>query len=71
MGVGAGYFTRAVCQDLENLGVKGVMGYRTPNHKSGFFYKRDYEYAAYRGEYHRRQRFNVAVGIPRALASGG
>ncbi len=51
VGLDAGYFTPAVCQGLEDRGIDGVMGYRTPNHKPGFFYKRDYVYDRYREEY--------------------
>jgi transposase len=51
VGLDAGYFTPAVCQGLESRGVAGVMGYRTPNHKPGTFYKRQYTYDAYRDEY--------------------
>jgi transposase len=51
VGLDAGYFTPAICQGLEQRGVTGVMGYRTPNHKPGTFYKREYRYDAYRDEY--------------------
>ncbi|MDE2289092.1 MAG: IS1182 family transposase [Burkholderiales bacterium] len=51
VGLDAGYFTPAICQGLEDRGVVGVMGYRTPNHKPGTFYKRQYRYDAYRDEY--------------------
>lgn len=51
VGLDAGYFTPAICQGLENREITGVMGYRTPNHKPGTFYKREYEYDAYRDEY--------------------
>ncbi|WP_061790764.1 IS1182 family transposase, partial [Herbaspirillum rubrisubalbicans] len=51
VGLDAGYFTPAVCQGLENREISGVMGYRTPNHKPGTFFKRAYEYDAYRDEY--------------------
>lgn len=51
VGLDAGYFTPAVCQGLEDRGVAGVMGYRTPNHKPGMFYKREYRHDAYRDEY--------------------
>lgn len=51
VGLDAGYFTPTVCQGLEDRGVAGVMGYRTPNHKPGTFYKRQYLYDAYRDEY--------------------
>ncbi|KOT10886.1 transposase, IS4 family [Burkholderia mallei] len=40
-----------MCQGLEERGIAGVMGYRTPNHKPGMFYKRQFEYDAYRNEY--------------------
>ena len=51
VGLDAGYFTPAICEGLERRGVLGVMGYRTPNHKPGRFYKREYRYDAYRDEY--------------------
>jgi hypothetical protein len=51
VGLDAGYFTPAVCQGLEDRSIDGVMGYRTPNHKPGFFYKKDYKYDRYREEY--------------------
>jgi transposase len=51
VGLDAGYFTPAICQGLEDRGIDGVMGYRTPNHKPGFFYKKDYRYDRYREEY--------------------
>ena len=51
VGLDAGYFTPAVCQGLEDRGIDGVMGYRTPNHKPGFFYKRHFIYSRYREEY--------------------
>ncbi|KOS73926.1 transposase, IS4 family [Burkholderia mallei] len=35
VGLDAGYFTPAVCQGLEERGIAGVRGYRTPNHKRG------------------------------------
>lgn len=50
-GLDVGYFTPAVCQGLEEQGIAGVMGYRTPNHKPGMFYKRQFRYDAYRNEY--------------------
>lgn len=51
VGLDAGYFTPAICQGLEDRDIAGVMGYRTPNHKPGTFYKRQYHYDAYRDEY--------------------
>ncbi|XHO07286.1 IS1182 family transposase ISBma2 (plasmid) [Ralstonia syzygii] len=50
VGLDAGYFTPAICQGLEERNIAGVMGYRTPNHKPGTFYKRQYEYDRYRDE---------------------
>lgn len=44
VGVDAGYFTSAVCHGLEERHIYAVMGYRRPNHKKGFFYKREYKY---------------------------
>lgn len=46
VGVDAGYFTSAVCHGLEARNIYAVMGYRRPNHKKGFFYKREYRYDA-------------------------
>ena len=51
VGLDAGYFTPAICQGLEDRGIDGVMGYRTPNHKPGFFYKHHYLYDRFREEY--------------------
>ncbi|WP_459203838.1 IS1182 family transposase [Ralstonia pseudosolanacearum] len=51
VGLDAGYFIPAVCKGLEDREIAGVMGYRTPNHKPGTFYKRQYEYDRYRDEY--------------------
>lgn len=51
VGLDAGYFTPMVCHGLESRGIDGVMGYRTPNHKPGTFYKRQYEYDRYRDAY--------------------
>ena len=33
-----------VCQGLEDRGIAGVMGYRRPTHRDGYFYKRQYQY---------------------------
>ena len=46
VGLDAGYFTAAVCHGLEEKHIYAVMGYRRPNHKKGFFYKREYQYDA-------------------------
>jgi transposase len=44
VGLDAGYFTPMVCQGLEDRSIAGVMGYRRPNHRDGYFYKRQYTY---------------------------
>lgn len=44
VGLDAGYFTPAVCKGIIERGLYGVMGYRRPNHREGYFYKRDYQY---------------------------
>jgi transposase len=44
VGLDAGYFTAPVCQGLEDRGIAGVMGYRRPTHRDGYFYKRQYQY---------------------------
>lgn len=46
VGLDAGYFTSAVCKGIEDRGLYGVMGYRRPTHKKGYFYKREYQYDA-------------------------
>jgi len=44
VGLDAGYMSAAICKGLEDRHVYGVIGYRRPNHKSGYFYKREYRY---------------------------
>lgn len=44
VGLDAGYFTPAICRGLEARDIYGVIGYRRPNHREGYFYKRDYAY---------------------------
>ena len=44
VGLDAGYFTPAICRGLEQRDIYGVIGYRRPNHREGYFYKRDYRY---------------------------
>ena len=51
VGLDAGYFTAALCKGLEDRQVQGVMGYRRPNHKQGYFYKREYRYDPQADEY--------------------
>lgn len=46
VGLDAGYFTAALCHGLEQRAIRGVIGYRRPNHKKGYFYKREYVYDA-------------------------
>lgn len=46
VGLDAGYMNAAICHQLEEEGIYGVMGYRRPNHKKGYFYKREYSYDA-------------------------
>lgn len=43
-GVDAGYATAAITQGLEERGIYGVIGYRRPTHRDGYFYKREYRY---------------------------
>jgi transposase len=43
-GVDAGYATAAITQGLEERKIYGVIGYRTPTHRDGCFYKREYRY---------------------------
>ena len=44
VGVDAGYAAAAITQGLEERNIYGVIGYRTPTHRDGYFYKRDYRY---------------------------
>jgi transposase len=44
VGLDAGYFTPAICKGLNERDIYGVIGYRRPNHRAGYFYKRDYVY---------------------------
>lgn len=46
VGLDAGYFTAAVCHELEERQLIGVMGYRRPTKKKGYFAKREYLYDA-------------------------
>lgn len=40
VGVDAGYAAAAIAQGLEERNIYGVLGYRTPTHRDGYFYKR-------------------------------
>jgi transposase len=44
VGLDAGYFTPAICKGLNERAIYGVIGYRRPNHREGYFYKREYVY---------------------------
>jgi transposase len=44
VGLDAGYDTAAICKGLEERKIYGVIGYRRPTHRQGYFYKRDYKY---------------------------
>ena len=44
VGLDAGYFTPWVCKGILERGLYGVMGYRRPSHREGYFYKREYKY---------------------------
>ena len=44
VGVDAGYAAAAITQGLEQRNIYGVIGYRTPTHRDGYFYKREYKY---------------------------
>lgn len=44
VGVDAGYAAAAITQGLEGRSIYGVIGYRTPTHRDGYFYKREYRY---------------------------
>ncbi len=46
VGLDAGYMSAAICKGLEERQLYGVIGYRRPNHKPGYFYKREYRYDA-------------------------
>ncbi len=46
VGLDAGYMSAALCQGLEERDIYGVIGYRRPNHKPSYFYKREYVYDA-------------------------
>lgn len=51
VGLDAGYYTPQVCHGLEQREIAGVMGYRTPAHRAGYFYKRQYVYDAISDRY--------------------
>jgi len=44
VGLDAGYMTAGICKGLEDREIAGVIGYRRPTHRDGYFYKREYVY---------------------------
>ncbi|GAA0696290.1 IS1182-like element ISBma2 family transposase [Marinobacterium maritimum] len=51
VGLDAGYFTAGICKGLEDRQIYGVIGYRRPTHRKGYFYKREYHYDADQDRY--------------------
>jgi len=51
VGLDAGYFTASICKGLEDRNLYGVISYRRPTHKKGYFYKREYRYDAEQDKY--------------------
>ena len=45
VGLDAGYYS-AICESLVEQDIYGVIGYRRPNHREGYFYKREFIYNA-------------------------
>jgi transposase len=43
-GVDAGYATAAVMKGMEERNIYGVIGYRRPTHREGYFHKREFRY---------------------------
>lgn len=46
VGLDAGYASAGICKGLEDREITGVIGYRRPNHRKGYLYKRAYLYEA-------------------------
>lgn len=51
VGLDAGYASAPIAKGLEDRNILGVTGYRRPNHRKGYLYKRQYEYDAERDVY--------------------
>lgn len=51
VGLDAGYFTAGICKGLEDRQIYGVIGYRRPTHRKGYYYKREYHYDAGQDRY--------------------
>jgi transposase len=44
VGIDAGYAAAAITEGLEERNIYGVIGYRRPTHRDGYFYKHEYRY---------------------------
>jgi len=51
VGLDAGYKTAGICKGLEERGIEGVIGYRRPNKKDGYFAKRQFVFDADNNHY--------------------
>lgn len=51
VGLDAGYFTAGICKGLEDRSIYGVISYRRPTHRKGYFYKKEYRYDAEQDRY--------------------
>ena len=51
VGLDAGYKTAGICRGLEERGIEGVIGYRRPNKKEGYFAKRKFVFDADNNQY--------------------
>lgn len=44
VGLDAGYSTASICKGLEDREIYGVIGYRRPNHRKGYFRRKEFIY---------------------------
>lgn len=51
VGLDAGYKTAGICKGLEDRHIEGVIGYRRPNKKEGYFAKRQFVFDAQNNQY--------------------
>jgi transposase len=51
VGLDAGYKTAGICKGLEERGIEGVIGYRRPNKKEGYFAKRQFVFDVDNNQY--------------------
>jgi transposase len=51
VGLDAGYKTAGICKGLEDRGIEGVIGYRRPNKKQGYFAKRQFVFDSDNNQY--------------------